>query len=66
MAGSCVHPRAQLAAGECGLGHRANQAVDGSNLAEIEGLERYQAVFDGIVQMAVFALTSGRVSLALI
>ena len=56
---------AQLATGEGGLGHCAHQAVDRMDLAQVEGLERNQAVFDGIVQMAVFALTAWRISLPL-
>jgi hypothetical protein len=32
------------------------------NLAEIERFEGDQPVFDGIMQMAVFALAAGRVS----
>jgi hypothetical protein len=53
----------QLASGKGGLGHRPDQAVDRIDLAEIERLERNQAVLDGIVQVPIFALTAGRVSL---
>ena len=54
---------AELAPGEGGLGHCAHQAVDRVDLGEIERLQRNQAVFDGIVQMTVFALTAWRISL---
>ena len=47
----------QLPAGECRLRHGTHQAINGMNLREIERLQRDQPVFDGIVQITVFAFS---------
>ena len=44
---------ADLATGECRIAHRADQIIHGFDLRQIERLQRYQLVGDGIVKFAL-------------